>query len=154
MSGLETNPFWQYSLERYGRDKVEGLCLRLQDEYGVNVNVLLWAGWLAEQGAVLEGAQLQRALTLLAPYQRNYIEPLRHMRNLLKSSVRQGLRKKILAAELEAEKAVQDELYQYYKREHWQKQGALKACLSDNILCVLECYHAATELPQGLEVLS
>lgn len=154
MTGTAKNPFWQYSLQLYARDGVEALCLRLQEQCGVNVNILLWACWLAQQGRPLSDAHLQHAITLIAPYQCDYIEPLRKMRNVLKSSMQQALREKILAAELEAEKSVQDELYQYYQGERWARDGTYASCRSENIQRVLVFYKAAAEVPQAIDVLS
>lgn len=154
MTDTAENPFWQYSLKLYARDGVEPLCLRLQNHYSANVNLLLWAVWLAEQQVRLDSARLQQAQALIAPYQDRYVEPLREMRNQLTSSSQQCLRKKILAAELEAEKAVQDELYQCYISERWSEDLSREALLSENMMCVLAFYNASAELPQSLATLS
>ena len=37
------NPFWQFSLDAYQRDGVQPACLSLQDDWGLDVNVLLYA---------------------------------------------------------------------------------------------------------------
>ncbi len=154
MTDLLENPFWQYSLKLYTRDGVESLCLHLQEGYGVNVNVLLWACWLAERRAVLDEAKLQQGLTLLAPFQRGYVEPLREMRNTLALPIQQVLRKKILAAELEAEKVVQKALYDYFTGQCWEAGDNQVELLSENLSCVLGYYSAAEALPKGLAMLS
>jgi len=41
------NPFWDFSLAVYRRPGVAAACLRLQDEAGVDVNLLLYFCWLA-----------------------------------------------------------------------------------------------------------
>ncbi|MGI9492931.1 MAG: TIGR02444 family protein, partial [Geminicoccaceae bacterium] len=44
------SPFWDYSLSLYGRPGVEQACLELQRRHGLNVNLLLFAFWLADRG--------------------------------------------------------------------------------------------------------
>ncbi len=42
MSQAARGAFWAWSLEHYKRQGVEPLLLRLQDEFHLNVNMLLW----------------------------------------------------------------------------------------------------------------
>ena len=44
---------WRFALRLWRDKRVERLCLRLQDEYGVPVAVLLVALWLAEARRLL-----------------------------------------------------------------------------------------------------
>ncbi len=39
---MKAETFWQYSLSRYSIDEVKNACMRLQDSYGYNVNLLLF----------------------------------------------------------------------------------------------------------------
>lgn len=45
---LSAADFWEYSLNCYSQVEVKQGCLLLQDEYGLNVNLLLFCRWLGE----------------------------------------------------------------------------------------------------------
>ena len=54
------NVFWTYSLAVYRRKEVAQCCLALQDDAGVDVNLLLYAGWLAGKGQRLDSYHLEQ----------------------------------------------------------------------------------------------
>lgn len=56
---LNTDTFWQYSLEVYGRRGVANKAIALQDEYQVNVNMLLLLCWCMDNGAIVTLNQWQ-----------------------------------------------------------------------------------------------
>jgi len=60
----EQNPFWDFSLHHYATPGVAGICLTLQDNAALSVNVLLFALWLAERGRVLDMAVLKQSAAL------------------------------------------------------------------------------------------
>ena len=43
---MNQESLWQFALAAYGRDGMESVCLALQDQQGININVLLWSLWL------------------------------------------------------------------------------------------------------------
>lgn len=53
------NPFWSFSVSVYSRPRVAELCLRLQNEYDLDVNLVLFACFLASRGRVLDLATTQ-----------------------------------------------------------------------------------------------
>lgn len=53
-----TPPFWDWSLAVWSRPEVEAFCLRLQDEAGVFVPALLFAGWCAQFNRIVSPAAL------------------------------------------------------------------------------------------------
>ena len=62
------SPFWTFSLRIYGQPGVPPACLTLQDEHGVDVNVLLFALYAASCGRQLASYSIrreQRAQTLV-----------------------------------------------------------------------------------------
>jgi uncharacterized protein (TIGR02444 family) len=112
------NPFWRFSLALYGRPGVPPACLRLQDEAGVDVNVLLFAMWLGRQGRSLTAADLRSVLATVDPWRLNVVVPLRTARRALKdggSSFAEAgselLRSRVKAAELESERLQQEVLF-------------------------------------------
>lgn len=104
-------PLWDWAVETYARPGVKEALLALQDEHGVDVPLLLWRLWLHAQGREPEFAGLQSALAFSEDWAAGVVEPLRAARTTLKAppegvntAPALELRKRILAAELEAEK--------------------------------------------------
>jgi len=101
--------FWKWMLSVYPRPGVSPALIALQDEAGLNVNVLLFCCWLAcrSQRLTAEGAhEIER---LNAEWANAIVAPLRAVRRLLKTSpliaenARADVRKRLQAIELELE---------------------------------------------------
>ena len=106
------NPFWRYSLRVYRQDGVEQACLALQDDYGADVNLLLFCGWVASEGRCLDGRRLRRAVARVRDWQSRVIVPLRQARRAHKrlagaagpaSDSARSQHRRLLALELELE---------------------------------------------------
>ncbi|MDT8428369.1 MAG: TIGR02444 family protein [Pseudomonadales bacterium] len=76
--------FWQFSLRLYDGPSVAENCLRLQDEFDLDVNLLLFCCWSACRGVALTPALLRPAITFSAAWQQHLLAPLRHCRRWLK----------------------------------------------------------------------
>ena len=75
------HPFWDYSLMLYARAGVSDACLSLQDEYGLNVNLLLFCVWSAAGGVGELGAtQIRTGLGRTRDWQERVVQPLREVR--------------------------------------------------------------------------
>lgn len=104
---------WEFSLQHYSRPGVADACLRLQDEHGVNVNLLLWCAWLEQLGIILDSVRLRNAQERIQAWDENYVVPLRQLRRRMKTefgvsdSDIEQVRKQIKQAELLAEKQLQ-----------------------------------------------
>ena len=109
-----SNLFWQYSLNLYACDDVAELCLRLQDEGGLDVNLLLYCLWQGSQRRSLQRVSLAEVCRVSAPWRQEVVESLRRARRWMKGGkhdiARQSssLRERIKALELAAEKCQQD----------------------------------------------
>jgi len=114
--------FWTFSTDLYDRPGVEAACLALQDRHDLDVNLLLWALWLAECGVVLDAPTLERGRVAIASWQGEIIDPLRAARRRLRQRIEQdhaediagqwprqveALRQNILALELDCEHLAQ-----------------------------------------------
>jgi uncharacterized protein (TIGR02444 family) len=104
---------WDETLEAYGRPGVPEACLTLQDEYGQNTSLLLWAVWAetADPAVLAKAADLARRWEVLA------LAPLRAVRRGLKpafpgvaDAAREDLREDVKAAELRAERVLMESL--------------------------------------------
>ncbi|WP_019531537.1 TIGR02444 family protein [Dasania marina] len=105
------NPFWQYSLTVYQRPAVAELCLQLQDDYGVDINMLLCAAWLASIGQPLTDPLLQGLLAESEQWQQRCVQPLRQARRFLKTTSSSDIYQQAKALELQAEALQQQRLY-------------------------------------------
>ena len=76
--------FWAYSLQVYAQPGVEPACLRLQDEAGLDPNLLLLALYAGGIGRAIGVDDWQRLDALVAPLREQLIQPLRHARRWLK----------------------------------------------------------------------
>jgi uncharacterized protein (TIGR02444 family) len=104
---------WDWTLEAYARPGVPEACLTLQDEYGQNTSLLLWAVWAETADAEL----LARAADAAHRWEATALVPLRAVRRALKpplppvaDKAREGLRDDVKAAELRAERVLMETL--------------------------------------------
>jgi uncharacterized protein (TIGR02444 family) len=109
--------FWDFSVRTYSQAGVADACLALQDQFGVDVNLLLyccWAGWCS---AALDDETFNQALDFSQTWAEEVVRPLRGVRRWMKSSGCandlvvlddcMGLRQEVKSAELRAEKLQQ-----------------------------------------------
>lgn len=74
------NPLWEFAVTSYAREAVASACLRAQDEVGSDVNLLLYAAWLAGQQCELRSRHLAEVDARLAQWRSRVIAPLRQLR--------------------------------------------------------------------------
>jgi uncharacterized protein (TIGR02444 family) len=124
MSSGETkatgSPFWQFSLGFYGRAGVADACIALQDQCGVDVNLLLFLLWLAMAKRQLSLGELYAIEQKSRAWSRMVVGPLRTVRRTLKTGSElvapasaETFRAGIKAVELEAERIEQEALYAF-----------------------------------------
>ena len=82
---LPNHPFWNYSLRLYAQPGVSDACLRLQDEHGLDVNLVLFCIWsgLAGPGQLTQD-ELNAAIARGGQWQSEVVEPIRKIRRTLK----------------------------------------------------------------------
>ena len=85
MRAGDSAAFWTFSLDVYGRPGVREACLALQDEAGLDVNLLLYCLWRAARGVPLTEAELAARRDAAAPWTEAAIVPLRVLRRGLKT---------------------------------------------------------------------
>ncbi len=91
--------FWDWAVAAYARPGVAEACLDLQDSYGQNVPLLLWAVW--------RGGDVGDAVDLATLWESEVIGHLRHARrNLKRFGGYEALRERIKADELDAERTL------------------------------------------------
>ncbi len=107
---LSPAAFWDWSVAFYGRPGVAGALLTLQDHDGADVNLLLLLLCLAGSGRGVPEAAMAALDEAIAPWRRDFVEPIRDVRRRLKPEGEEAVRKLVAAAELEAERAGQRRL--------------------------------------------
>lgn len=106
--------FWNFSIALYNKPQVAELCLELQDQYGANINLLLWCLWLEHQSIELSLQRLTAALVAIQKWDADYVQTLRLLRRKMKVEFAQDMnavlhvREQIKLAELLAEKCEQE----------------------------------------------
>ncbi len=111
----DTEDFWAWSLDVYGRVGVADAALALQDAHGANVNVVLVCCWSAAIGApAFDTGTFEAIERTLHPFSDGVTRPLRAVRRGLKhpappvtAEMAADLRKQVLEAELGAERIEQ-----------------------------------------------
>jgi uncharacterized protein (TIGR02444 family) len=112
------SPFWRFSLRFYRQREVADACITLQEEVGIDVNLLLFLLWHATQKRALSAPEVADLERRVAPWRNMTVIPLRTVRRALKSppalvpgAAAELFRTKIKAVELEAERLQQEAMH-------------------------------------------
>jgi uncharacterized protein (TIGR02444 family) len=110
--------FIQFALRLYSREGIAKVCLRLQDECGLNVNCLLLAAWAARIGLAVDAELWAELLKHTAPIRDAAVQPIRRLRRQiskevkLKEELRGPIKRLLLYAEVRAEQAEEHALHE------------------------------------------
>jgi uncharacterized protein (TIGR02444 family) len=86
-ASLPDHPFWHFSLKIYQQSPASQALLHLQQQYGLNVNIMLFCCWWATTGqSVLALPEMQRLFNQTALWHDQVVIMLRNMRRRLKNS--------------------------------------------------------------------
>ncbi len=127
--------FWRFSLSLYRMDGVPPSCIALQDRHGLDVNIMLFALWLASKGRAISAPDMQQADGLVRDWRVESVVALRGVRRFLRDppppfagEAAHALRDKIKSAELESERLQQEALFAMRPPEAWGRtEEPLKA---------------------------
>jgi uncharacterized protein (TIGR02444 family) len=118
-SAAQDSPFWRFSLRFYRQPAVADACIALQEEAGVDVNLLLFLLWHATHKRALAAAEVAALEQRIGAWRDMTVVPLRALRRALKSppalvapATIELFRTRIKAAELEAERLQQEAMYE------------------------------------------
>jgi uncharacterized protein (TIGR02444 family) len=111
-------PFWRFSLNFYRQAGVAEACIALQDDCGVDVNLMLFLLWLAANGRQLSLDNIKELDQAVRTWRDLTVIPIREIRRKLKAAPtlvvagkQEAFRTKVKAIELEAERLQQEALY-------------------------------------------
>ena len=136
------NPLWAFSLAVYPEAGVSEECIALQDQRGIDVNLLLLCAYVGGiRGVTLSADELSKAATAVAGWQSGVIRPLREARRALKpiaSEPAQPLRGIVKKDELLAEQIEQALLWEWCREALAARSGGERgAALNANIAALL-----------------
>jgi len=110
-----TPPFWRFSLCFYRQSGVSDACIALQDDCGVDVNLLLFLFWLAADGQLLSADEVKKLDEKVRDWRNLTVIPIRDARRKLKGAPtlvdptkQEAFRTMVKAVELDAERLQQE----------------------------------------------
>jgi uncharacterized protein (TIGR02444 family) len=113
-------PFWRFSLNYYKQAGVSEACIGLQDDCGIDVNLLLFLFWLASERQMLSADEVRKLDATIQSWRELTIIPIRDVRRNLKGAKtfvdpgeQEAFRDKVKAVELSAEQLQQEALYAF-----------------------------------------
>lgn len=110
-----SNEFWEFSVATYAADGVAESALAVQVQMGLDINLILYASWLASLGMKLTSGHLTELKSLIGRWQQEVVIPLRAVRLELKGiSNVTVLRDQVKAIELSCEKHQQEMMWDYF----------------------------------------
>jgi uncharacterized protein (TIGR02444 family) len=112
-----SNPLWDHSLTIYRVDGVAMSCIALQDTFDIDVNLLLYAAWLAHRQRCLSDDHLAALDACVREWRENVVKPLRGLRRQLRAHTSAAkVCDELKSLELRAEREQQDRMYAFYQR--------------------------------------
>ena len=113
------SPFWRFSLQFYRQPAVADACIALQEEAGVDVNLLMFLLWQAGKGRKFAAPEVAGLDARIRDWREATVIPLRAVRRDLKippdlvaRPLAEAFRTRIKAVELEAERLQQEAMYE------------------------------------------
>lgn len=132
------NALWHFACACWENPELRERLLRLQDESGVQVNMVMLACWSAQNGLPLKD-HIQAVAALSEPWQSKIIQPLRALRRCADTLFSaEEVKGKLLEAELAAEKTEITRLFDYMHRldPRDEKHSAAVIRCATTALCI------------------
>ena len=150
------SPFWNFSIAVYGASAVESECLALQDQFGIDVNLILLCAFIGVvHGVELTADDIAAARELVGSWHKDIVISLRAARRRLKTielpdantaKAAADLRSRVKAAELESERIEQTMLEQWTKaRLAARPRGNSRYIVPANLQALLAGYSIEPE---------
>lgn len=122
------HPLWFFSLRIYQVPRVAQQCLQWQNQWGVDVNLLLACVWLGRQGGWLSQGEFDELASLAHDWQRDRVVPIRRRRQRLSEQLQRNRvrwqpdiyteRRKLLQQELVQEQKEQSLIWQWISQRY------------------------------------
>jgi uncharacterized protein (TIGR02444 family) len=122
---LLDNPFWQFSLTVYQQPNCADFLLDAQNRYGIDINVLLFIGWLAHEQKSLKLSPMFKST--INDFQQDTIAPIRKIRIAAKKMNNVEFYERLKRLELVAENIEQQRLYRLSDKMPLSNKGLSKS---------------------------
>lgn len=83
---VPSTSFWNFSIHLYDQPGVADACLQLQNDHGLDVNLVLFCIWYANVKGKMTPDLLQTAITYSQEWKREIVQPLRDVRTGMKAN--------------------------------------------------------------------
>jgi uncharacterized protein (TIGR02444 family) len=130
-SSSHGSPFWRFSLRFYRVPKVADACIALQEQAGIDVNLLMFLLWQATHKRALSLIEVGELESRIGPWREATVIPLRGVRRALKTppalvapTTAEAFRTRIKAVELEAERLQQEAMYELARASSFGRAAA------------------------------
>jgi len=131
-----SNEFWEFSLATYATEGVSDSALAVQDQMGLDINLILYASWLASLELKLTGEHLAGLRHRTERWQKEVVIPLREVRTRLRNDPSAAeLRHQVKAIELSSEKHQQELMWSYFNAADSLPRGVQS--LGENLALLL-----------------
>lgn len=107
---VSSDELWQYSLDVY--DAIKDIAITLQDNYGLNINVLLLSGYTQTLGCAIDEYDMHKLVAQTKNWQEDITNPYRELRRELKATITHEQYQSMLKVELALEREEQWRLAQ------------------------------------------
>jgi len=155
-AGSDFASFWQFSLAFYQQPEVKTLCLKLQDDHAMNVNILLFLLWysLTEKKLLLPSMLVElleavkgygQQVDKFRKFRRAFIEQLLVTDAAKESNHSHPIRDALLNSELLLEKEMQQAIFQFIDRQLLDKQVEPQSSKPVSNISDIELEFIATE---------
>ena len=131
----DENPLWKFAVEIYSREDVSEILLYAQDQFSIDVNMILYSAWLACENRSLSTRNVSEVENLVAAWRREVVLPIRCLRKSFRSIVGADLiREEVKKAEILAEMEQLKMMYNIFLETSSAEFEKSKADLLENNL--------------------
>ena len=154
---LHSIKFWDFSNQLYDKDGVTEICLNLQEELEVDVNLVLFCYWIAYFKHGPSVAEWTKIFKFSINWQKHTVKPIRNARkslsikrtsNNVEDTDYTELRRQLKINELRAEKIQQDTIQSFIK----VKSKENNSFSSDEALTNLSYYFSLLNITQTKKI--
>ena len=154
------SPLWTFSLDLYRSPGFSDACIRLQDEVGVDVNLVFFLLWNASLKKRLSVADVKAVDAAVADWRNMAVIPIRNIRRALKDApilpdpgIVEDYRTRIKGLELEAERLEHEALSDFFQsRAPGEKVASAREAAQAN-MAAYEAYLGKTFPKQQAETI-
>jgi len=154
---------WAFSEQTYALPEVEDICLKLQNQYDADINIILYCLWVAEKLVTLNQDDISLLIKTTEPWQKTILKPLRDARKMMKqhiiampSDMLDQTVGNLSEMEINAEHMSQlalEKIINFDQRSNASECSAIE-CASINLPIYLQCLDSISSINDVMEEIS